>query len=49
MSYKYALVDTKYQLLENDRTANYMYQNASAIIDKRNAYEQLQFYLVKKS
>ena len=34
MSYKYALVDTKYQLLENDMTANYMYQNASTIIDK---------------
>src|SRR5574344_545537 len=48
MCYKYALVDTKYQLLENDMTANYMYQNASAIIDKRNAYEQLRFYLVKK-
>lgn len=36
MSYKYALVDTKYQLLENDMTANYMYQNASTIIDKSN-------------
>lgn len=34
MSYKYALVDTKYQLLENDMTANYMYQNASTIIKK---------------
>ena len=35
MSYKYALVDTKYKLLENDMTANYMYQT-STIIDKSN-------------
>ena len=27
--YKYALVDTKYQLLVSDMTANYMYTNAS--------------------
>ena len=36
MSYKYAIVDTKYQLLKNDMTANYMYQNASTIIKKSN-------------
>ena len=29
MCYKYALVDTKYQLLVSDMTANYMYTNAS--------------------
>ena len=34
MSYKYALVDTKYQLLVSDMTANYMYQNASTHINK---------------
>jgi len=34
MCYKYALVDTKYQLLVSDMTANYMYQNASTHIDK---------------
>ena len=34
MCYKYALVDTKYQLLLSDMTANYMYQNASTHIDK---------------
>lgn len=31
MCYKYALVDTKYELLEFDMTANYMYQNAAEI------------------
>ena len=34
MCYKYALVDTKYQLLVSDMTANYMYTNASTHIDK---------------
>lgn len=34
MSYKYALVDTKYQLLENDMTADYMCQNASTHINR---------------
>lgn len=34
MCYKYALVDTKFQLLVSDMTANYMYQNASTHIDK---------------
>lgn len=34
MCYKYALVDTKYQLLVSDMTANYMYRNASTHIDK---------------
>ena len=34
MCYKYALVDTKYQLLVSDMTANYMYKNASTHIDK---------------
>jgi hypothetical protein len=34
MCYKYALVDTKYQLLVSDMTANYMYTNASTYIDK---------------
>ena len=34
MCYKYALVDTKYQLLVSDMTANYMYQKASTHIDK---------------
>ena len=34
MCYKYALVDTKYQLLVTDMTANYMYTNASIHIDK---------------
>lgn len=34
MCYKYALVDTQYQLLETDMTANYMYQNASYHINK---------------
>ena len=34
MCYKYAMVDTKYQLLVSDMTANYMYQNASTHIDK---------------
>ena len=29
MCYKYALVDTKYSLLESDMTSAYMYQNAS--------------------
>ena len=33
MCYKYALVDTKYQLLISDMTANYIYQNASTHID----------------
>lgn len=32
MCYKYALVDTKYQLLVSDMTADYMYKNASTII-----------------
>ena len=34
MCYKYALVDTKYQLLVSDMSANYMYTNASTHIDK---------------
>ena len=34
MCYKYALVDTKYQLLLSDMSANYMYTNASSHIDK---------------
>ena len=34
MCYKYALVDTKYQLLVSDMTANYMYTNASTHINK---------------
>lgn len=34
MCYKYALVDTKYQLLVSDMTANYMYTNASTHIDR---------------
>ena len=34
MCYKYALVDTKYQLLVSDMTANYMYRNASTHITK---------------
>ncbi len=34
MCYKYAMVDTKYQLLESDMSANYMYQNASRHIEK---------------
>ena len=34
MCYKYALVDTKYQLLVSDMSANYMYKNASTHIDK---------------
>ena len=34
MCYKYALVDTKYQLLVSDMTANYMYRNASTHISK---------------
>ena len=34
MCYKYALVDTKYQLLVSDMTANYMYINTSTHIDK---------------
>ncbi len=34
MCYKYALVDTKYQLLVSDMTANYMYRNASTHIAK---------------
>ena len=34
MCYKYALVDTKYQLLLSDMSANYMYTNASTHIDK---------------
>ena len=34
MCYKYALVDTNYQLLVSDMTANYMYQNASTHINK---------------
>ena len=29
MCYKYALVDTKYMLMENDMTAAYIYENAS--------------------
>lgn len=32
MCYKYALVDTKYQLLQEDMNSNYMYQNACTII-----------------
>lgn len=32
MSYKYALVDTKYQLLKSDMTAAYMHENASTHI-----------------
>lgn len=31
MCYKYALVDTKYQLIENDMTSAYMYKNAADI------------------
>ena len=34
MCYKYALVDTKYQLLLSDMSANYMYTNASSHIAK---------------
>ena len=34
MCYKYALVDTKYQLLVSDMTANDMFQKASTHIDK---------------
>ena len=34
MCYKYALVDTKYFLLQSDMTANYMYENASTIIPR---------------
>ena len=34
MCYKYALVDTMYQLLVSDMTANYMYKNASTHIAK---------------
>ena len=34
MSYKYALVDTKYYLIESDMTANYMYKNAATIIKR---------------
>ncbi|MDD5790306.1 MAG: NlpC/P60 family protein, partial [Spirochaetia bacterium] len=34
MCYKYALVDTKYILLQSDMTANYMYKNASTIIPR---------------
>lgn len=34
MCYKYALVDTKYYLLKPDMTADYMYQNASTIINR---------------
>ena len=34
MCYKYALVNTKYQLLVSDMTANYMYTNASTHIEK---------------
>ena len=34
MCYKYALVDTKYQLLVSDMTANYMYTYASTHIHK---------------
>ena len=36
MCYKYALVDTKYQLLVSDMTANYMYTNASTHIKKED-------------
>lgn len=39
MSYKYAMVDTKYQLLVSDMTSNYMYKNASKIIDVNNAIQ----------
>lgn len=34
MCYKYALVDTKYQLLLPDMSANYMYEKASTHIEK---------------
>lgn len=34
MCYKYALVDTKYSLLESDMTANYIFKNASTKIEK---------------
>lgn len=34
MCYKYALVDTKYQLLVSDMTSDYIYRNASSRIDK---------------
>lgn len=34
MCYKYAIVDTQYELLEPDMTANYIYENAAEIISK---------------
>lgn len=34
MCYKYAMVDTKYQLLVSDMTSDYIYRNASSRIDK---------------
>ena len=34
MCYKYAVVDTKYSLIQSDMTANYMYKNASTIIKR---------------
>lgn len=36
MCYKYALVDTKYSLLESDMTANYIFKNASTKAEKEN-------------
>lgn len=32
MCYKYALVDTKYLLIENDMSSNYIYEHASELI-----------------
>lgn len=34
MCYKYAMTDTKYQLLISDMTSDYIYRNASSLIDK---------------
>lgn len=34
MCYKYALVDTKYELIVSDMTANYIYRNSATIIPK---------------
>lgn len=33
MCYKYALVDTKYSLIENDMTSSYMYEHAAYLTD----------------
>lgn len=33
MCYKYAIVDTKYLLIESDMTANYIFKNASTITE----------------